>query len=490
MDAAQDLLGLDVLDGAARGTRLALPVDGSAVLGRSDDADLQLPDEGVSRHHALIVVDADGVVVRDLGSTNGTTLNGRPLEGSHALVDGDVLRLAGVRLRCSSRASEPDAAATSTLGRPRPERTSEPTSERTSEWREPVARAASVGRRVVAGVLTLGGLAGAVTGVRALWPAPDPQDRGVITSAAVAVDQPLSSFVPNPRIRPRADAAAPSSQELREPGMELVGSSSAVVDLDPTPIEPAGQSAPPPVDEQSATSTPIPDGPAPTATVEPEGTQEPTADPTGTGEAGPEELSPAEEARVLQLDAPSVLELSPQQQEDRLVDVFDDPALAPWRVPVLAPPVVEPEVGAGQGTPLVARSHPVYSALGEEGDQLAADEAARRLSARLEKVRSRQSGDQRDLLGAEATVDVELEGLRGTPLLLFWQLVPVGAQVPSDWSTAVVAYRLTPGTDRDVASLPVWVPLPAAKGLYHLRLYLEHEEEDRILDTHLTEPFS
>ena len=63
-------------------------------------------------------------------------------------------------------------------------------------------------------------------------------------------------------------------------------------------------------------------------------------------------------------------------------------------------------------------------------------------------------------------------------------------QVPADWATPTVAYRLTPGTERDVASLPVWVPLPDVPGPYRLRLYLVHEEDDRILDTHLTEPSS
>ncbi len=49
------------------------------VLGRSRDADLQVDDPNVSRQHAVLYWEGDRVYVKDLGSTNGTLVNGRPI---------------------------------------------------------------------------------------------------------------------------------------------------------------------------------------------------------------------------------------------------------------------------------------------------------------------------------------------------------------------------------------------------------------------------
>jgi hypothetical protein len=65
---------------------------GSNVIGRGQDCDLQIFDQGVSRRHVDIQYDGRGAVVYDLGSTNGTSVNGQPI-GSHQLRHGDVLRI-------------------------------------------------------------------------------------------------------------------------------------------------------------------------------------------------------------------------------------------------------------------------------------------------------------------------------------------------------------------------------------------------------------
>lgn len=61
-------------------------------LGRGADNDVQLVDGGISRRHAEIRVEADGVHVVDVGSTNGTTVNGRAVQRS-LLHDGDTVLL-------------------------------------------------------------------------------------------------------------------------------------------------------------------------------------------------------------------------------------------------------------------------------------------------------------------------------------------------------------------------------------------------------------
>lgn len=65
---------------------------GSNVIGRGQDADLRLPDTGVSRRHIDIRFDGNGAVLHDLGSTNGTTVNGHRAQ-SWQLQHGDVVRL-------------------------------------------------------------------------------------------------------------------------------------------------------------------------------------------------------------------------------------------------------------------------------------------------------------------------------------------------------------------------------------------------------------
>jgi FHA domain-containing protein len=78
-----------VVDGP--GTRHVLE-PGSNVLGRGTDADIRLPDTGVSRKHADVQLEGGTVTVEDLGSTNGTLVNGRRV-GRQDLADGDVIRI-------------------------------------------------------------------------------------------------------------------------------------------------------------------------------------------------------------------------------------------------------------------------------------------------------------------------------------------------------------------------------------------------------------
>ena len=81
---------LVVLTGPARGTTLVidhLPAE----LGRSTDADLVLADDTVSRRHAVIRGDRDALEIEDLGSSNGTAINGNPMVGALTLLDGDLV---------------------------------------------------------------------------------------------------------------------------------------------------------------------------------------------------------------------------------------------------------------------------------------------------------------------------------------------------------------------------------------------------------------
>ena len=65
---------------------------GSTVIGRGDQANLRLPDVGISRRHARIDFDGGQVVLTDLGSTNGTSVNGQRVSAV-ALNPGDMVQL-------------------------------------------------------------------------------------------------------------------------------------------------------------------------------------------------------------------------------------------------------------------------------------------------------------------------------------------------------------------------------------------------------------
>ena len=80
---------LHLEDGSGRTFRLQR---GSNLLGRGQDAAFRLPDTGVSRQHADIHFDGREALLTDLGSTNGTSVNGGPIQ-DWQLADGDVIRV-------------------------------------------------------------------------------------------------------------------------------------------------------------------------------------------------------------------------------------------------------------------------------------------------------------------------------------------------------------------------------------------------------------
>ena len=75
----------------ARGS--AFDLTGGVVLGRGDQVDIRLEDTFASARHARIVPQGSVLVLEDLGSTNGTYLNGEPLRGPQPLHPGDRIRI-------------------------------------------------------------------------------------------------------------------------------------------------------------------------------------------------------------------------------------------------------------------------------------------------------------------------------------------------------------------------------------------------------------
>jgi len=106
----------------ASGTRLVPLRSDPITVGKSEQSTIQIgADPSLSRAHA--VFERLGAIwcVRDLGSKNGTLVNGRPINGQQALHNGDEIRLS--RTRLVYRADEPDEQSATRVGLAAPDLT-------------------------------------------------------------------------------------------------------------------------------------------------------------------------------------------------------------------------------------------------------------------------------------------------------------------------------------------------------------------------------
>ncbi len=83
---------LVVVEGSLRGTTLTLG-QAPVLLGRSPECTLVLTDDFASGRHARLVPTENGWTVEDLGSTNGTQLDGAPLGGPRPAQAGSLLKI-------------------------------------------------------------------------------------------------------------------------------------------------------------------------------------------------------------------------------------------------------------------------------------------------------------------------------------------------------------------------------------------------------------
>ena len=96
-----------IVDGPDEGR--AFPVAGATVLGRDRSAGIVVADPEVSRRHASVVAGPTGVRVEDLGSMNGTWVNGERIAEGRTLAGGDKLRVGTTVFRVELTASLEDS---------------------------------------------------------------------------------------------------------------------------------------------------------------------------------------------------------------------------------------------------------------------------------------------------------------------------------------------------------------------------------------------
>lgn len=309
-------------------------------------------------------------------------------------------------------------------------------------------------QRVIPAILTAGALAGAVTAIISFWPtAPvDVEDKAIFTSGRVIAPQRLSTFDPTSTIGPlNADST------LRRPAAVHVGLVAAQVTA-------SAQAYAELATELLTAATPTDEGTPPPGSETPTTTDQPTTTPSPLGTA-------------------SILEISPDERHRLLQDMLKQPALDGYDLPKL--PAENADDDQIVEVPLT-----VGETLGSDGKPLSPKRAAAKLAAKLDAGRSVQHKGRRDPVGALVTFNLELDGLRGRPLLLYWRMFRVdGSLPPKGWRKLTLAYRLTPGTEHDTANFDMWVPLPRARGPYTVDLILATEGKGARLAGYSTHRF-
>jgi pSer/pThr/pTyr-binding forkhead associated (FHA) protein len=111
-------LKLIVLAGAKEGLEIPLKKD-KFLIGRAKECALRAGSEAISRRHCAIIRRESGYTVRDLGSRNGTLVNGEKISSEVPLKDGDELRVGPLTFRVAAAESKPATAGTTESGTPK-----------------------------------------------------------------------------------------------------------------------------------------------------------------------------------------------------------------------------------------------------------------------------------------------------------------------------------------------------------------------------------
>ena len=362
------------------------------------------------------------------------------------------------------------------------------------------ARPSPWGRRVLTGLLTAGAAASAVTALVALWPDRDPVDKVSITETYVQFPFPLSQYRATVSATPRGTpAGAQEGPVLRQLRLDQVGDGPTSQDAtseDPTSQESTSQEST--SQESTAQDATRGDPTSPGSTSGDPTSPDPAAEETTP--ADPDTTVPPTDSSSSETpgsDAPGAGRArehlaDPSALERTYDDVVDDPALDDYELPppVLVPPTGTPSTGAASLLPSLFIIGDL--AVDARGQPVPPEVIAERLAARLQHVRTQERAGKLDPVGIRATIDLEVQGLRGERLLVHWRLLPepTAAPLPEDWWGSTLAQRLHPATDLDTVSFDLWVPVPVGAGPYVLDVLVTHEETGRTFDSTRSTPFA
>jgi class 3 adenylate cyclase len=99
-DSSHESALIAILDGGEGERRIRVPE--RLTLGRGDDVELRIDDPEISRAHAVLGPTADGLEIQDLGSLNGTWVNGERIISPTLLAPGDAVKVGTTRIEVLS----------------------------------------------------------------------------------------------------------------------------------------------------------------------------------------------------------------------------------------------------------------------------------------------------------------------------------------------------------------------------------------------------
>lgn len=268
-------------------------------------------------------------------------------------------------------------------------------------------------KRAAAFIVALGAVAGAITALKALWPAPDPPDSEDRAQLSIRV-------ISQVRLSDYAQRLAPTEAQgfRRAQPTETVG--------------PTADTTVEPTEDTTGNTTDVP----PT-TTDSTVTSPPASESTGAQVELRRQLDPTEVDAV----ADEVARRLGYCQSSKGHGCADE--LPAFR-----------RMAIQQGYPT-----------DENGKEVDPQVAAERVLKVLED--SRQTA-QHEPIGAVVTVDAVLVGLRDRPVLLAWAMwhATGGQRLHAGWFNKHLAYQLLATTDHDSATVQLWVPLPTMPGPY------------------------
>jgi class 3 adenylate cyclase len=104
----EDAAVVAILDGSEVGRRI--DIAGRLTVGRGDDAGVVIDDPEISRSHAVFGMTPEGLEIQDLGSLNGTWVNGERITSPTLLAPGDAVKIGATRIEVVSAARGPRSA--------------------------------------------------------------------------------------------------------------------------------------------------------------------------------------------------------------------------------------------------------------------------------------------------------------------------------------------------------------------------------------------
>jgi len=96
---------LVIASGKYRGKKIVIPQSG-LVIGRDRGCQMRISSDQISRVHCKFTVSQDGIILKDLGSRNGTFVNENRIENDRQLKSGDVVKVGPLTLEIREKRSE------------------------------------------------------------------------------------------------------------------------------------------------------------------------------------------------------------------------------------------------------------------------------------------------------------------------------------------------------------------------------------------------